>query len=102
MEGYAIIPLFLALNSMTYYYVSKNQRRRNFQLLKSRYSEDMIISEKDVISAHTYKGYTKEGYMYLNYYSNIGVFLVCATAAAIQIPHIVDTMQLMRCVLDVF
>lgn len=100
MEGYAIIPIFLALNSMTYYYVSKNQRRRNFQPLKSRYSEDMIISEKDVISAHTYKGYTKEGYMYLNYY--IGVFLVCAAAAATQIPRIVDTVQLMRCVLDVF
>ena len=58
-----------ALNTMICHYIGKN--RKIPRLLKSRYSENMVISIEDIACAEKYGGYTIETYMYLQYYSKL-------------------------------
>lgn len=69
-----IFPGIIALNNLIYYYVSSN--RKKAIPLKSRYGENIIISEEDVTRADLYEGYTIQSYMYLKYYSDI-IDLLC-------------------------
>lgn len=86
-----MVPIAITLNNMTYHYVA--QHTRAVKPLKSRYGDDMVISEEDAARAVSYDGYTVQGYMYLNYYGDlfdlfcIGCGMISGGALLLPNPH---------------
>jgi len=71
-----LFPGCIIINNMIYYYVSKNQKKI-IKPLKSRYSENMVITDDDIVQSILYDGYTIQGYMYLTgYYSVINILCI--------------------------